>query len=424
MLKPLPVNISPSKYVVIPFLFISIICCSQQNMLNFTFSETPLPAVIKEISQQSNVNILYNPYILPVNHKISGIYIKSTLPQVLDSVLKNTAVSYKYYKGNIVLFKSNEDIIEKHSISQPDNQKENIQDIKRTTITDTVIYTIITYDTIVTELTNIVNVLDTVKTYDTIKVVKKIIQPLNYYKAWSKSFGVGISYSQGFFHSKFNDNNSQKDYNTILKSTIIEKNYNTIGISFLYKYNSWLFETGLAFSRMKYTFDYSGTINEIVTRTDTIDKYYTLDNETDTNWIYITEEKEVEVSIQKDVLSSLTYKYISVPLSIAYNKEFEKLAFEFKTGIYFNYYLGSKGYYYNTSQDIVMITDKLNAPNSKFNLDIFGAFSMDYPLNEKVHAYIQPCFGFTFLSAGNENIEYYTTNFKYGLQTGFRYFFN
>ena len=129
MLKLLPVNISPSKYLVIPFLFISVICYSQQNVLNFTFNEKPLPAVIREISQKSNVNILYNPAILPENQKISGIYIKYTLPQVLDSVLKNTAVSYKYYKGNIVLLKNNEDVVEKHTISQP-----NTGDIKKETI--------------------------------------------------------------------------------------------------------------------------------------------------------------------------------------------------------------------------------------------------------------------------------------------------
>ncbi len=62
--------------IIITILFLNItgFCYSQQPTLNFNFNNTPLSEVIKEISKQSKINILYNPNILPANVKISGTY--------------------------------------------------------------------------------------------------------------------------------------------------------------------------------------------------------------------------------------------------------------------------------------------------------------------------------------------------------------
>lgn len=421
MLKPIPDYIFPQKYLIITFLLISVICYPQQNKLHFTFNDTPLPEVIEEISRQSKVNILYNSNILPKNHKITRTFSDYTLTQILDTLFKHNAVWYKYYKNNIVLYKRNEEVIEKHSIANTSNT--HILDKKRVTITDTVTYSIITHDTIVTRLMDVAKVMDTVKIYDTVKVIQNKIQPLIYNKPNKDAFGAGISCSQGFFYSSFHFNNSLIESGSIVKSTLKEKNYNAIGINFLYKHNAWLFETGLTFSRNKYAFDYSSIINEIVTRNDTIDKYYTLINGSDTNWVYIIEEKQVEVSTQKSFLSDLTYQYISVPLFIGYNRMYKRLALEFKTGIIFSYYLGSKGFYLSDSPDREIIVNKSKAPDSKFSIDILGAFAMDYLLTEEFHVFVQPYFGYTSLSPGNNNIDYYTINFQFGIQTGLRFFF-
>ena len=425
MLKIYSRNFIPTTFAIFLLLNISVICRAQSSKLSFSFSETPLSAVIKEISVQFKVNILYNPGILPEDVKITGHYENISVTQALDLFLAHTGVGYRYFKRDIVLFKKNEEVVEKHSISKSEISKEQTPNRKIVTVTDTVTYSVITHDTVVTHRTEVVKqfVNDTVKIYDTVKVVQRVPQSLNLYKPRAKAFCGGISYSVGVLNSTFHVNNPLQDSIGKIKSALKAKSADAVTLSFLYKNKSWMLETGLSLSRLKFTLDYSGIVNEIVTRTDTIDRYYTEINGNDTTWVYVTQENQVEVSAIRNILTDLTYNYLSIPLYAGYSKVFKKAIFEVKAGVVFNYYLGSKGYYITGANDSTVQVKKSKAPGSTFSIDFYGAVAVDYFLGSNLHFYLQPYFRTSAVSTGYKKLEYYTTSYQVGLQAGIRYFF-
>jgi hypothetical protein len=432
MLKPNKRDRFHKKYycIFILLLQISTICYAQQKKLNLSFNETSITDAIKEISRQSKINILYNPNILPENFNITGAYKNITIGQALDSVLRNTHVHYKYFKNDIVLYKKNEVIIEKHNVNKPVYPKESQPEKKYVYVTDTITYSIITSDTIVTKVTNIVNVpvMDTIKVYDTVKVIKQVNMPVNTYKPKKKAFITGWSLSQGLAHFtkgtvhegiSYQYPDSSSEINLALK----EKSSNAISFHFLYRYKSWIFETGLGFYRQKFTTNLSSIVNGWVNRTDTIDKYYTDINGTDTTWVYITEVRKVEVSMEKNTSSDLTYQYISLPLFAGYSKNYKKLTLEFKGGVFIKYYLGSKGLYLTKTPEGGVTTENKKAPETKFNIDLCGAITADYFLNEKFHIFVQPYIGYTAFAPGVKRIPNYYIQLQIEIQTGLRYYF-
>jgi hypothetical protein len=412
-------------YFFVFFLFISIATYSQQKKYTFFFNETSLTEVIKEVSKVSGVNILYNPVILPENIRITGKFKDLTVFQALDTLFLHTQVAYKFYKKDILLYKLPDEVKETHKYTKPEITKTNTHEKHNGIITDTITYSIVTYDTVVIKQSEISKILvrDTIKVYDTVKIVQKIIKPVNFYRPADKTFAIGVFMSQGYLNSNLKLSLPKEDTTGIVKSTLAVQNSSAFGASFIYRNKSWLIETGISLTKLKYTFDYSTVFNQTVTRIDTIDKYYTSIVNNDTVWVYITEEKKVETSTLKNYLSDLSYKYLSIPLIVGYSKVVGNFTFDVKGGIVFNYYLGSKGSYLTILQDSTFQVDQSKAPGAGYSMDAFGAACIDYFLNEKVHIYTQPFISYTSFSGNTKNSSYYFNNFQIGLQVGFRYLF-
>lgn len=412
-------------FSVILFLNITIICYSQQANLNFNFNETPLSEVIKEISKQSKINILYNPNILPGDVRISGTYKNLDLHQALDKFLANTGVLYKYFKKDIVLFKEDEVVDEKHNTSRNEPSREYIPDRIHVIVTDTVTYSVITFDTVVSRITDTLKhyIIDTLKVYDTVKTAQQVKQPYLSSNPKFPSFSGGITISGGIFNPAIYVNHPDADSAQIIKSTLQAKSYSTFGINFKYNTESWLIEAEIGLSKLKYTFDYSWDQTETVTRVDTIDRYYTYINGFDTTWVYVTEDRLVDLTTRNRYVSDLNYNYLNVLLCVGYNKFFRRISFEFKGGILFNYYLGSSGTYLTISPENKLYVEKSKAPDSDFSIDVYAAMAIDYPVTDKIHIFAQPSFSYTGLSGGYKQKAYYFKTFQAGLKTGIRYFF-
>ncbi len=68
-----------------------------------------------------------------------------TLHQALDKFLAHTGVLYKYFKKDIVLFKEDEVVDEKHNTSRNEPSREYVPDKIHVIITDTVTYSVINF---------------------------------------------------------------------------------------------------------------------------------------------------------------------------------------------------------------------------------------------------------------------------------------
>jgi hypothetical protein len=381
--------------------------------------------VIKELSNQSKINILYNPGILPGTVKITGSFKNLTLNNALDTFLHHAQILYKFYKGDIVLYKNNENVKETHQIFKPSVQKNNGSDKPRETITDTVIYTIITHDTVVTKLTDYVKVQlnDTVRVYDTTKVIQKVLKTVDYYKPQKHSLIAELSFSKGAVFSTFTMADSIKDFSNIVRSSIKAKSGSSVGINFIYRNKKLMVEGGVAFSKYQYSFSYTNHSDELITVIDTIDRYYTTIAQGDTTWVYVTKERQMEKITEKKYLSDFSYQYISVPILVGYTKVVKNFTLEFKGGILFNFYIQSKGLYVNISDSSVISVESSKAPGSIILLGAYGALGIDYYMNKKIHIFAQPFINWNALPIGKKNATYTSTHLQTGIKVGIRYYF-
>ncbi|HEX2933713.1 MAG TPA: STN domain-containing protein [Bacteroidales bacterium] len=404
------------------FLHLAIHGYSQQKKYNFTFKDAPLETVIREIANQSKNNILYNPAILPHGLKITGAYRNLTLKQALDSFLRPSQVYYRFYKGDIVLYRKNEEVKETHKIAKPVNK-----DPVRETITDTVTYSIITFDTIVSQVKEYVKVpvYDTirVKVYDTVHIRQTVPVQSFSYRPKQSGFILGASFAQAFMFSRIEASDSMGKLTGALKSALKEKGSNSLGLSFIYKNEKWMFESGVYWTKHKYTFNYSTLIKETVTVTDTADRYYTHINGLDTTWVYVIQERQLERSTEKVYYSDFSYQFISVPLLAGYTSTVRNFTFEFKAGMVFNFYFKSKGYYLKPLANNAIGVEEGSAPNAGLTLSVMGAAAIDYSLNKQFHLFGQPFITWDALPLGDKNTLYKTSTLQIGLQAGIRYYF-
>jgi hypothetical protein len=378
--------------------------------------------VISEVSKQSKVNILYNPNIFREHILISGKYNNLTITEALDTFLYQTSIGYKFFRKDIVLFRKNEIVSANHRITNPSDADETRQN-KR--IHDTITYSIITYDTLVTKLTRyqIVPVYDSITVYDTIDVIRKIDALKLVYQPQKKSFIAGLTLSQGKLFTQVDVNNIPDDTRKEIQAGISEKSSNGIFFSCIYRKAPWQIESGIALVRNSYSFEHSSFIKGFITRIDTIDRYYTGIVDGDTTWVYVTEEKQVETTSEKSIHSVASLYYISVPVLIGYSRTRRNLTFELKGGFMVNIYSGSKGYYLTTKtgNEITTNNTKLSAPS--VTIDFFGAFGIDYFLDNHLHLLIQPYISYSTFGYKKQKTDYVFNNLQVGAQLGLGYFF-
>ncbi len=261
------------------------------------------------------------------------------------------------------------------------------------------------------------------KVYDTVKIVQRVKQPYLSYNPKFPSFSGGITISGGIFNPAIHVNHPDADSAQLIKSSLQAKSYSNFGINFKYNTESWLIEAEIGLSKRKYTFDYSWDQTETVTRIDTIDKYYTNINGSDTTWVYVTEDRLVDLTTRNRYVSDLNYNYLNVLVCVGYNKFFSRISLEFKGGILFNYYMGSSGTYLTISPENKLLVEKSKAPDSDFSIDVYAAMAIDYPVTDKIHIFAQPAVSYTGFSGGYKQKAYYFKTFQAGLKTGIRYYF-
>lgn len=410
-------------------LFILFMLCSaagqaQQKKYSFNFKDAALERVIKDLAAQSGTNILYNPVILPGQLRITGVFKNLTLKQALDTFLIQTQINYRFYKGDIVLCKKNEEVKETHQPIIPKSQK---KDVIHEVVTDTVTYTVLAYDTIVTKLAEYVKVpvFDTVrvKVYDTIRIRQNVPVPVTIYRPGRSAVIAGLSISQSALFSSIQVVDTSRQFAGAVKSSLKDRKSDGFGLSFIYKGTKWMVETGIYFSTHRYSFNYALQTRSFESVIDTLDRYFTNINGSDTSWVYVTRESQLERLTEKKYMSDFSYRFIAVPLLVGYTSTARNFTFEFKGGVLCNFYVGSTGFYLKTSANSNSAVEDIKAPHSSVSLGLMGAVAIDYFLNKHIHIFGQPSFSWDVLSMAASDVQYKTTALQIGVLAGIRYYF-
>jgi hypothetical protein len=408
-------------YLII-FLFYLPAHCYSQQLFTFKFQNTDLKDVIKEISHQAKVNILYNPNVISSNITVSGSFKSLTLKLALDTFLKKNQILYKFYKNDIVLYKRNEEVKETH---QPRTLlTKNIRSDKNQEVfTDTVKYIVIAHDTVITKLTSYVKipVNDTIRVYDTVKVVQKINKPVNQneFRTPAKAFIMEVSGMKDIFSSTFHFPDLRVSLADTIKSSVKDQGSTGVCIDFIYRNKRLIFETGVRYKRNNYLFDFSYVNLSTTSIVDTIETYKTY-SETDTIVNYITKVTNTTVQSITRYYSNFTYQYLSVPVLFGYCTSGKKVNLEFKGGLLCNFYIGSKGMHIKTENNKISVENS-KAPEVGMSLGLMAALGADFLLNERAHLIASPFASSTFISLDKKKP--YTTDFHFGIQFGIRYYF-
>lgn len=378
------------KFILLLFILLSNYCFAQQTRLSFQLNDVTLSEAIKKVSVQYKVNIIYNSTILQKTAKVSGNFKNKTIFEVLDILLTETPIVYKIHKNVIILCLKNDVVNESHQLSRP--VASNAQDAKRYTITDTVVYSIVSHDTIVTRLTDYVKVQvnDTVTIYDTVKVVKNIFKAVAKPKSKKSSWGIGASLGVGFpiskIYSKQLDAFSTQLVNTSTQSWMVR----SATIDFFYRYMRFEFETGVGIISKSSSFRFS-------TITDSS-------------------------SVENKYVSEQNFQHLSVPFLVGYSMPYKKIILKAKGGILFQNYLNSSGEYL-VSQNNVFLVERKTAPEANYSMGFVVAIGAEYVFNEKIGISIQPYFHSIPFAFPQTTTLYYSLSSQFGTKLGIRYFF-
>src|SRR5690606_2228046 len=81
---------------------------SSQEQLTFTFNDEPLEVILDEITTQSGYRFFYAQDVIDLKRKVTISVKDSSLLFVLDELLKNTNVTYKFQDKQIVLIRKSQ----------------------------------------------------------------------------------------------------------------------------------------------------------------------------------------------------------------------------------------------------------------------------------------------------------------------------
>ena len=406
----------PVKLKIIPayFIFSCIFTyqlVGQQNILekkiSLDFRDKTLVEIINNISRLSGVNFSFDGNIIPQDVKISRNYDSQTLDFILSDLLLVYQIGYKPIKNQVILYRlsnSNENSI---SISKKSDAGDNIKtgvlkdnfgggitnqrnnifyDTIRVFVPDT--QKISLYDTVVYKFIDTLIIHDTVLIKENIRTENK---PKN--KPRQKN-SLGIEINGGVLQNYYLlTSDLASEISDRARSMLSPAPGYVAGLRFPYNFKNFLVQPGFEYISTRQHFFLSTTENDNYIRIDTIEKYYTGISDGDTNWVYITEEREIEREIIRNYNRPLSYNYIQIPLVIGYQVDKKSVKYEFKAGLVPGFYLNKKGF-----EAILIdtlnnkITENINSPISSLRLSFYFSVGINYNLNNKVNLVIEPSY--------------------------------
>lgn len=386
------------------------------NKITVLCKNTSLINAIKSISKEGDINFTFDPSIIP-NKTIFKSYQEKSVRFILNDILSGLEISFVELSGQVILYRSDEGfgflpkkvsepiedsvVVEevpkkKASPQPPEKKSQQMPDTIVINHYDTIIevrhdtVVLIQKDTIIIEILKI----DTIVLLDTSTIYDRIYNPIdqNKYKPW---FSTVLLYSfQPIINYSITDTDNQLFAENLSERINISK---VQGNSILAKVNAqfsrFSVQTGLGIHQLTQNFEHINESFDGYFRNDTIETYYTLQN-TDTNWIYVTEENWVETSEIIRNNSMVNSYSLLIPLHFGYNARIKKFNFELSAGIITEIPLQQEiSVFFDTTGLDFGVENEINNLNLKTQLPSFSysvSLSINYLLNKNLCLVVRP----------------------------------
>ncbi|MBN1116191.1 MAG: outer membrane beta-barrel protein [Bacteroidales bacterium] len=448
------------------FTFLGLICLlyssycqtSLEKEISIQFENISLIASIKKISEISAINFSYNPSIIP-KKTINKSFKNQSVKYILSNILSGLNISFVELSGQVILFQSDKEVsympmklpqpiagnnpVSKNStkksvpiVAQEKKEKPTPDPEPKPVPNDTVFVN--HYDTVfLTRFDTVIQIrkdtvfiektiVDTLILFDSTTIFDKIYSKMpNEKKTW---FSAGLLYSyQPIINYKITDSDNRLFSESLSERLSISgvRAY-SVSANFNLHYNQLLVQSGIEFSQLSQQFDHINETINAYNRNDTIETYYTVQN-SDTNWIYVTEPNWIETSEIIRNTAKVNVSFIQIPLMLGYNARYKNFSFELSAGVKFQVPLQNKvSVYFDTTNFNYSETNSINnlelkTRNPSYSYSV--ALSVNYLLNKNLCFVVRPyyCGNISSIYANREAIEQKN---NYGsIAIGMRYYF-
>jgi len=338
--------LSVQRYRVSLKVLILLLCMagtatSQPLLLNrkvsVVFKDLTIPSAIQKLNKETGIRFSYDPDLVSQRKRISFSCVNQPLSEVLARLFDNPSIQFREIGNQLVIYedKSNPakpqklppEIIpvpektNKTTLPKPDtvyvHRTDTLHLLKTDTLTITLTDTIIRHDTVIR--------IDTVYLNKTQKAGRKHPpsfedQSIRMQKFREKNgWFATLSYEHLLGSPSYSASAADGQSLLLLQKTASKAsplNYST-GIRVGYDYYRFGLASGIHYTRLGETFEYSfDKQTGGFYKTDTVESYYTINGQ-DTSWYYITDSTYIPVDYQRYTYKNPNaYRYIEFPLSL------------------------------------------------------------------------------------------------------------
>jgi hypothetical protein len=193
------------------------------------------------------------------------------------------------------------------------------------------------------------------------------------------------------------------------------------------QFSKFSLQTGLGINQMVQEFEH---INESLggyNFNDTIETYYTI-QDTDTNWIYVTEEKWIETSEIIRNVTQVKSQSLQIPLILGYNARVKNFNFELSGGLHvgiplqreISVYFDTTNFALNEENNINNLKLKTRSPSFSYSV----SFSVNYLLNKNLCIVVRPYYFANITSIYQKGEPLQQKNNYLSVYFGLKYYFN
>ena len=192
------------------------------------------------------------------------------------------------------------------------------------------------------------------------------------------------------------------------------------------QFSRFSLKTGLGLNQLTQHFEH---INESFGGyyiNDTIETYYTV-QDTDTNWIYVTEEKWIETSEIIRNITKVKSQSLQIPLILGYNARVKNFNFELSGGLHVGIPLHREiSVYFDTTNFALNEENNINNLTLKTRSVVFSysvSLSINYLLNKNLCFVVRPYYFSNITSAYKKGEPLQQKNSYLSIYFGLKYYF-
>lgn len=352
------------------FIFISFVFCLFQAttlaqgikhdpLVSVSCRNEPVSQVLEKLARNTGITFSYNPDHIEATRLISLNMDNRRLSAVLAEILPAEKFGLRQNGNQIVIFRKNPALTDLPGGTAQDAQQRGNLPVKPDTVFMT--RTMLEKDTVT------VTVKDTLVRFDTVYIMKVVTRdvPIKGADIFSNltrlsddltrelKFQAGIHGSWLGIRQSFNSESASFTSNADYKNAYSPRFFSgSAGVDFSMFYSRFEFRTGISCaslnSRLEYSFEKE---TGGFFRKDTLDAYYTLENE-DTTWFYVMDSTYMPVDLEAYTYSAaVSQKFLEIPFTLQYNQPAGRLLIFVRAGLIAGFHLGSKGLILNAGDE-------------------------------------------------------------------------